>query len=109
MALLVPNRNVPLVDNKGCLLPGAWTSFFQQFVQAPSAAVSLIVDISPFTYSCREPGLVAIVSGTISKILLIRGSFSIDITGSKIIPVSIKDIVQVTYSVLPVIQFLPNL
>ena len=108
MALIVPRLDARLVDNFGLALP-PWTTFFQQFVQAPSAAVSLIVGSSPFSYSAKEPGQIAVVGGTVSAIALIRGTINIDVTGEKLILVMIKDIVKVTYSVLPVIQFLPNL
>ena len=108
MALIVPRLDAPLVDRSGLAL-APWTTFFQQFVQAPSAAVSLIIGVSPFNYVAREPGQVAVIGGTVSAIALIRGTVTIDVTGVKLIPVAIKDIVKVTYSILPVIQFLPNL
>ena len=108
MALIIPRLDAPLVDNNLLARP-PWTTFFQQFVQAPSVAVSLLVGTSPFSYSAREPGQVAVVGGTVSSITLSRGTVVIDVTGEKLVPVQIKDIITVTYSVLPVIQFLPNL
>ena|ERR1700733_2346181 len=108
MALILPRLDARLVDNSGLALP-PWTTFFQQFVQAPSAAVSLIVGTSPFNYSAKEPGQAAVIGGVVSAIALIRGTINIDVTGVKLIPMAIKDILKVTYSVLPVIQFLPNL
>ena len=108
MALIVPRLDARLVDNSGLALP-PWTTFFQQFVQAPSSAVSLVVGSSPFSYSAKEPGQIAVIGGTVSAIALIRGSVNINVTGEKLILVMIKDIVQITYSVKPVIQFLPNL
>ena len=108
MALIIPRLDARLVDDSGLALP-PWTTFFQQFVQAPSAVVSLIVGSSPFAYSAKEPGQIAVIGGTVSAIALIRGTVNINVTVVKLIPVAIKDIVKVTYSGLPVIQFLPNL
>lgn len=99
--------SIPFTNLSGNLNP-AWQSFFQQFTQAPPGASSLVVTASPFDYVAREPGLIAVVGGTVSALTLTRGTVSIDVSGEKLIQVSIKDTVTVTYSVLPVIQFLPS-
>jgi hypothetical protein len=65
------------------------------------------VGTSPFSYTAKEPGYVIITAGTISAIHLIRGNVDITLTGQKIIPVSINDIVAITYSVKPTVQFVP--
>jgi hypothetical protein len=109
MAIIVPRLDVRLTDNGGLVFQQAWQSWFQQFTQAPSAAVSLVVGTSPFNYSAKESGQIAVIGGIVSAIALIRGTVNIDVTGEKLILVAIKDIVRVTYTGLPVIQFLPNL
>jgi hypothetical protein len=108
MALILPRLDARLVDQYGLALP-PWTTFFQQFVQAPSAGIALIVGSSPFIYIVKEPGLIAVVGGNVSAIAFIRGTINIDVTGQKLIPVYIKDIIKVTYTGLPVINFLSAL
>lgn len=99
--------SIPFTDLSGNLNP-AWQSFFQQFTQAPPGASSLVITASPFAYVAREPGLIAVVGGTVASVTLTRGTLNIDVSGEKLIAVSVKDTITVTYSVLPIIQFLPN-
>lgn len=103
----VPNLITRLVDAAGKLLPGAWNSFFQQFVQAPPNFLLLSVGASPFLYTAKEPGYVSVTGGTVSAIVLIRGGVGITIN-SNVVPVGIEDSVTVTYSVLPVMHFIPS-
>lgn len=81
--------------------------YLQQFTQAPPQFVQITVDISPFSYTAVEPGYVIISGGTVSAIHLLRGTDNLNLTGQKIIPVSIGDTVVTTYSVLPTMTFIP--
>lgn len=105
--LPLPNLLQPFVGGMG-RLKAPWNFYLQQFTQAPPNIASIIVGISPFSYTAVEPGNIAITGGTISAITITRGTVTINVTGQKIIPVAINDIVTVTYSVLPTIQFLPS-
>jgi len=102
----LPSQLAPLVDNFGKILR-PWTQYLQQFTQAPPKFMTVIVTASPFSYKVKEPGSVAITGGTVSAIVLTRGTQSINLTGTKIIPVSINDVITVTYSLLPTITFIP--
>lgn len=102
----LPSQLAPLVTPNGKILR-PWTQYLQQFTQAPPNIMSIVVSASPFVYQVKEPGSVAITGGTVSGITLTRGIISINLTGSKIIPVSINDVVTIIYSVLPTIQFIP--
>jgi hypothetical protein len=114
----LPNINAPLVrvellingqkfEGKGFIIP-PWNSYLQQFTQKPSAVITQEVSASPYNLTPNANGKIIITGGTISEILLIRGATSIDITGKMIIPIRIEDTIQVTYSVLPTIYFLPD-
>lgn len=81
--------------------------YLQQFTQAPPKFVAIVVGISPFSYIAVEPGNIFVNGGTVSAVHLFRGSDDLDFTGQKLVPVSINDIVKVTYTVLPTITFLP--
>ncbi len=106
MTLYLPNLNSQLVTADG-RIKQPWNNFFQQFTQQPSGVMDIIVDISPFSYTTKEPGTLVISSGTISQVNLIRGNTTVDMGTSKNIVVMIGDIIEITYSVLPSIQFLP--
>lgn len=99
------NTGARFVDAAGRILR-PWIQYLQQFTTAPPAFMPITVGASPFSYTAKEPGNVYIDSST--AILLTRGIVSIDLTGLKIVPVSINDIVTVTYSGLPVIKFIPS-
>lgn len=108
MTLPVINQNSPLVNAKtGTILP-PWNTFFQQFTQAPSGIMSVIVGTSPFNYIVKEPGSININGGTVSNITLSRGNISLDMIGDKQIIVEIKDVISVTFSVKPNILFIPR-
>lgn len=90
------NLAAPFVDKAGKLIK-PWIQFLQQFVQAPPAITTII---SPYT--AKEPGYIVITGG--AAITLTRGKISITLTGQKIIPVSISDIVTSPSGTL---QFIP--
>lgn len=102
----LPNQIQPFVGGMGRIKP-PWNSYLQQFTQAPPNILSITVGTSPSEYTAVEPGFIAVAGGTVSAISLTRGAISIDVTGVKLIPVAIADVVAVTYSVLPTIQFIP--
>lgn len=85
-----------------------WNNYFQQFAQNPPAATEITLDVSPFLITPNALGTLFIIGGTISEILLIRGTTSIDLTGEKIIPIRLTDSVQITYAVAPAVTFLAN-
>lgn len=103
----LPNTMSPFVGKMGKII-APWIQYLQQFTQAPPTILDIIPDGSPFEYTAKEPGLVAVAGGTVSAIGLTRGLVTISVTGVKLIPVSINDVVEVTYSVLPTIQFIPS-
>ncbi len=89
MANPVLNLNSPLVNKLGKIIP-PWNSFFQQFTQVAPAVVD--VTISPYIPNVKGN---AIVIGA-TTISLTRGLIVIDLTGQKIIPIGIGDILKWT-------------
>lgn len=100
-----PNMVQPFVDKLGKIIK-PWNRYLQQFTQAPPPFM-LVTGASPFSYTAKEPGYLIITAGTVSAVHLIRGSDDINLTGQKIIPVSISDTVIITFSVLPTFNFVP--
>lgn len=118
LTIPVPNLNAPIarveisingrkIEGQAYLIP-PWNNYFQQFTQNPPAAMSVELDGSPFSITPNAHGTLFIIGGTISQILLIRGTTSINLTGQKIIPIRISDTVEITYSGAPTLTFLPN-
>lgn len=103
---IFPNTIAKFVDTLG-RISQPWIQYLQQFTQAPPNFILVSVSASPFSYTAKEPGSVVITGGTVSAVHLVRGTTDINLTGQKIIPMSINDTVIVTYSVLPTIQFIP--
>ncbi len=92
----LPNLISRIADAAG-KLQKPWNQFLQQFVQAPPNFKAIV---SPYT--AVEPGFVVITGG--AAITLTRGAISITLTGQRIIPVSINDIVTSPSGTL---QFIP--
>lgn len=103
---IFPSTIQKFTDKAGQILK-PWIQYLQQFTQAPPNIINLTVSSSPFSYTAKETGFVYIIGGSVSAINLIRGSISIVVTGS-LIPTAVNDTVQVTYSVLPTIKFIPS-
>lgn len=88
--LPVPNLQSPLVNKLGRIIP-PWNSWFQAFTQQAPAVVDYTTT-NPLTVN--SIGTV-IITGAAS-ITLTRGTASFNLTGEKIIPVSIGDTVSWT-------------
>jgi hypothetical protein len=103
---IFPNTGAPFTNKLGRILR-PWIQYLQQFTQAPPSVIGVTVSASPFAYTAKEPGFIFVNGGTVSNISFARGSIVLNFTGQKLVPVSINDIVTVTYSVLPTISFIP--
>lgn len=105
MGFRVPNLSAKLVNAAG-LIVTPWNSFFQQFTEAPPALQAQTVAASPYTYTASEPGNLFISGGTLSSVTLTRGKTTLNLANARLVPVSIKDIVSVTYTATPAITFI---
>lgn len=97
------------VDTGGKIL-SPFLEYLQQFTIAPPPFLPVAVGISPFAYEAKEPGHISVTNGTVSAISLTRGTDTIivgTVTGL-LVPVAINDIVTITYTVLPIIKFIPS-
>src|SRR5450631_1884835 len=92
----LPNLLAPIADKAGKLIR-PWVQFLQQFVQQPP---NFVAAVSP--YKAKEPGYIVVTGG--AAITLTRGIVDIVLTGQKIIPVSIGDVVTSPSGTL---QFIP--
>lgn len=109
----VPNLRAALAESKDGLkvfLIEPFVQFFQQFTQNAPNAVSISVGSSPFQYTPNEIGNAIVSGGTVSSVQLIRGSDTITIATSTanpvVVPLSVGDILKITYTVVPTIKFL---
>lgn len=103
----LPNLVSPFVNATRNLI-APWNFYLQQFTQAPPNVADIVVGASPFSYVSKEPGNVSVTGGTVSVTILTRGLINLDVSGQKLIPVSIGDAVTVVYSVIPTLKFLAN-
>lgn len=107
MVNVIVNVNGRKLEGKGFLI-SPWNSFFQQFAQQAPDVIETELTGSPFSITFNANGTYIVTGGIISAITLTRGSVAIDLTGQVIIPIRIGDMLTVTYSVVPTLQFLPN-
>lgn len=87
--------------------PNWW--LFLLNVPLPQAPQSVTVTASPFIYTAVAYGLLSIIGGTVSAIVIIRQGTTVP-TGitSGLIQLARQDQVKVTYSAVPTINFLPS-
>lgn len=76
---------------------------------ASVTAVAITVGASPFAYTALAEGTVTVSGGTVSAISITRGATVVP-TGvtAGVFPLSQGDIITVTYSVLPTMNFIPS-
>ena len=107
----LPNVLSVFVDKMGKIVQ-PWIGYLQQFTIPPPAFSDIDVDPSPFVYEATEPGFIYISGGTVSAITLTRGTDTLTIASDtsipRLVPVAIKDIVSVTYSVLPTMKYIES-
>lgn len=103
---IVPSSAEPIVMN-GTYVTPVWLRFFNNLVGSSLPIVPIAATGSPFSYTASARGSVAISSGTVSGITLKRASATIQVSPTTI-PVMNGDIVTVTYSVAPVMSFIPG-
>ena len=93
-------------------LKNPWVQYLQQFTIAPPSFMDITVSSSPFSYEVKEPGNIFVSGGTVSGITLTRGTDTITVAPNtanpRIVPVAVDDTVEVTYSVLPTMKFIPS-
>lgn len=119
MTLFIPNMLAPFGQGSVTIngrsykfntyLIPPWNSFFQQFTQAPPPMLGINIGASPFTYEAKEVGNVLISGGTLTDVALIRGNDTVSIGPVRLVPVGVRDLVRISYSVIPTtIKFVPT-
>lgn len=103
----LPNQIQRLTTPSGTIA-APWTQYLQQFTQAPPNFLELFPDVSPFSYKAVEPGLIGIEGGSVSDVTLTRGIIQINVTGTILVPVSIADTVEITFTDTPTVFFIPS-
>lgn len=78
-------------------------------VAQPAPIAAVVVGASPFSYTASIAGYVHVTGGTVSAIALIRAATTLA-TGltAGFIPVGQGDVVRVTYTVKPTVNFVPS-
>ena len=106
--ITVPSRNQKVSDDQG-MVSLAWWQFFNLLAPVtPLKESAITVTASPFSYTSHGNGYVLVTGGTVSAISLTRVSAHATGLTAGFIPVGNKDMVTVTYSVLPTMTFIPT-
>lgn len=107
-APIVPSSNVNVLGPDGKGISTAYQRFFNSLpgVGKPAAIVPIAMTGSPFQYLASEPGFLSISGGTVSATVLTRNGTAIN-PGNPA-PVSNGDVVTITYTVAPTVNFIPS-
>lgn len=104
----LPNYNEPVMDKD--VMRASWRRWFSGTDNGtpPAAEAAITVGASPFAYQATQKGFVIITGGTVSSIQFTRtGTYATGITAG-IVPVSLADVVTVTWSGKPTMTFVPQ-
>jgi hypothetical protein len=87
-----------------------WYRFFQGLYQgiAPAAEVTVAVSASPFAYTFQQRGFLIVRGGTVTAVQFTRTATNLTGQTAGIFPGSQGDIVNITYSGLPTVIFVPQ-
>lgn len=106
MTPIVPNSNQPLVNSGGFITP-VWQRFFGALLGSPAAIAPVTVAASPTSFTASQRGTVGISAGTLTAVTLTRAGTVIALGTTRSVTVANGDVVTVTYSVAPTINFVP--
>ena len=104
-----PSWGVPAVDPATGLLSQPWHGYLAQLAGAPGPILAVTPGPSPFAFKAPSGGTLAVTGGTVSAITLARARVSGVNVGftSGSVSVAANDVVTITYSVAPTINFVP--
>ena len=104
-----PSWGVPAVDPATGLLSQPWHGYLAQLAGAPGPIVPTAPGPSPFAFKAPSNGTLAVTGGTVSGITLARARVSGVNVGftSGSVAVAANDVVTITFSVAPTINFIP--
>lgn len=105
-APVVPNSNQPLVDGRGIITP-VWQRFFGALLGSPAPIAAVTVAPSPASFTASQRGTVGISAGTLTSVSLTRAGTTVALGTSRSVSVATGDVVTVSYSVAPTINFIP--
>lgn len=102
------NSNTPFLNPGSNLVSQTWFKFFYGLAASPAPETVITVGASPFAYTATVKGTVFVKDGTVSTISITRNSlYNVGIVDGPI-PVSVGDVVTITYSVAPTAVFFPG-
>lgn len=104
-----PSWAVPIVDTETGQVTQPWFGYLSQLSGVPSPILAVALGASPSAFKAPSNGTLAVTGGTVSSITLARARVSgVDVgftSGS--VAVAANDVVTITYSVAPTINFIP--
>lgn len=104
-----PNAGAPIVSTLTGILTPVWAQFFASLGNPAPAIVPVTLGASPFAYTAAADGFLAISGGSVSGLSLKRGPTTISLPGSLgIVPLSNGDVLTLTYSGAPNVNFVPS-
>lgn len=105
----LPLWSVPIAETNG-QVSQSWYQFFAGLTAQSAAIVPVTPSGSPFTYTASTKGTLSVSGGTVSNVSLSRARVTGVNVGftSGLVPMSQGDIVRVTYSAPPTINFIPS-
>lgn len=106
----LPNWGVPLIDPQTGATTQAWFSFFAGLAGQPGPIASVNLQGNPFSYKAPSNGSLAISGGRVTGVTLARARVSgvpLGIT-SGVVPLSQGDVVTISYSIAPELNFIPS-
>lgn len=101
--------SAPIAAPGSGLATTVWLQFFNLFVAPAAAIAGVTLSASPARLTASASGSFAVSGGTVSGITLTRNTMIVP-TGvtSGLIPVANGDVLTITYSGAPTVNFIPS-
>lgn len=105
----IPDRQQPFVNPRDGMLTEGWARFLVRLQQltAERPIAGIPPGPSPFTFEATTIGDLLVAGGTVSGVLLTRGADSVSCPPGWV-PMAALDTVTITYSVAPIVTFVPR-
>ncbi len=106
MRSIVPRIDESAIDNNG-YFTRTWYNFFASFQTGAGKIRSINPTSSPYSIEADSVGTITITGGSDIVVTLTRAQKTI--TGlSGLIPVSQDDVVVISYTIVPIVNFIPR-
>jgi len=104
----IPKPEAPIAKPQSGAVEQAWWRFFNALAGKAQTESAVVVGASPTAYTASARGQMLVTGGTVSSITITRKNMYTPGPTSGFFPMSVGDILTITYSGLPTVTWFPQ-